>query len=78
MMGTQPHQRSESGSESSQLMGASSNTSLIGTQAECRQLLVHCNAANAATRNTTQDAHSTIIDKAGSRKNKKNHAVGCD
>jgi len=53
---TQPPQPAVSGLKSSQLAGDTSNTSLIGTQQERRHQLVHREAADAATRNMTQDA----------------------
>jgi len=58
---TQPPQPGDSVSKSSRLVGATSNMSLIGTQQECRHQLVHCDAADAATRNMTQDAHLTVV-----------------
>ena len=57
MMETQPPQPAASGSKSSRLVGATLNTSLIGTQQQCRHQLVHRDAADAATRKITQDAH---------------------
>jgi len=77
MMNTQPPQPGLSGSKSSRLAGTSSNTLLIGTQQECRKQLVQRDAANAATRNLTKDAHFKIVRKIGSSMNKKQHAVGC-
>jgi len=75
-MDTQPPQPGRSWSESSPLVGASSNMSLIGTQQERRHQLVHCNAANAVTKNMTQDAHLKIVGKTGTSTNKKQLAVG--
>jgi len=77
-MDAQPHQQGESGSKSSRLAGAASNTSLIGTQQECRQQLVHHDFANAASRNMTQDAYLKIVHKTGSSKNKYRQAFGCN
>jgi len=48
----------------------------MSTQQECRQQLVHHNAAKAATKNMTQDAHLKIVRKTGSSKNMKQHATG--
>jgi len=76
-MDTQPPQPGPSGSKSSRLAGASSSTSIIGTQQERRHQLVHRDAANEATRNMTQDEHLKIVRKTGSSTNKKQHAVGC-
>jgi len=55
-MDTQPPQPGESGSESSRLVGATSNRSLIGTQHKCGYELVHREVANAATKFLTKDA----------------------
>jgi hypothetical protein len=60
------------------LAGATSNTELLGTQQEHRHKLVHRDAANAATKQMTQDAHLKIVRKTGSRKIKKQHAVECE
>jgi len=60
------------------LAGATSNTEILGTQQERRHKLVHCDAANAATKHMTQDAHLKIVRKTGRRKNKKQDAVGCE
>jgi hypothetical protein len=57
---------------------ATSNTDILGTKQERRHKLVHRHAANAATNHMTQNAHLKIIRKTGSRKNKKQHAVGCE
>jgi len=67
----------ESGSNTSQLAGATRNTDIFGTQQERSHKLVHRNAANAATKHMTQDAHLQIVRKTESRKNQKQHAVGC-
>ena len=75
-MDTQPPQPGPSGSESSQLAGTSTNTSLIGTQQERRHQLVHRDATNAATKNMTQVAHLKIVHKTRSSTSKKQHAVG--
>jgi hypothetical protein len=78
MMVTQPPQEGPSGSKSCQLVGASSNKSLIGTQQEYRHQLVHHDAASAATKNMTQDAHLKIVFKTGSSKNQKQLAEGSE
>ena len=77
-MDTQPPLPGESGSNTGRLAGATSNTTILGTQQECRHKLVHCDVANAAAKHMTRDAHLKIICKTGSSKNKKQHAVGCE
>jgi hypothetical protein len=77
-MDIQPPQPAESGSNTGRLVGAISNTDILGTQQERRYQLVHHNAANVATKHMTQDAHLNIVRKTGSSKNKKKHAVGCE
>jgi len=74
---TQTPQPGNSGSELSRSNGASSNTSLIGTQQECRHQLVHHEAANAATKYMTKDAHLKIVHKTRSCKDKQQHEVEC-
>jgi hypothetical protein len=76
-MDTQPPPVGETGSHTGRLAGATSNPELLGTQQERRHKLVHRDAANVATTHMTQDAHLKIVRKAGSSKNKKQHAVGC-
>jgi hypothetical protein len=56
MMDTQLPQPGMCGSESSELMGATSNTSLIGTQQESGEQLVHRTAPNIATKLITLNA----------------------
>jgi hypothetical protein len=60
------------------LAGGTTNTEILGTQHELRPKLVHHDAANAATKHMTQDAHLKIVRKTGSSINKKQHAVGCE
>jgi len=74
-MTTQTPQTGESGSESSEMMGASFNASLQGTQQQCRHQVVHREAANVATENMTQEAHLKIVRKTSSSTNKKQHAI---
>jgi len=76
-MDTQPPTPGESRSNTSRLEGATSIMDILGTQPECRHKFVHRDAANAATKHMTQDAHLKIVRKTGSRKNKMQHAVGC-
>jgi len=77
-MDTQPPTPGESRSITGRLAGATSNTRILGIQQERRHKLVHCDAANAATKHMTQDAHLKIVRKTGSSKNKKQHTVGCE
>jgi len=77
-MDTQPPPPGESGSNTGRLAGATSNTDILGTQQECRHMLVHRDAADAATKQMTQDAHLKIVRKTGSRGNEMQHAVGCE
>jgi len=77
-MDTQLPPPGESGSNTGRLVGATTNTDILGTQQERRHKLVHRDAANAATKHTTQDAHFQIVRKTGSRKNMKQHALGCE
>jgi hypothetical protein len=51
---------------------------ILDTQQERRHKLVHRDAANAATKHITQDAHLKIVRKTGSRRNVKQHAMGCE
>jgi hypothetical protein len=75
-MDTQPPQQGPSGSKSSRLPGTSSNTAVIGTQQERRHQLVHRDAANAATKNMTQDAHLNSVRETESSTNKKQQVFG--
>jgi seryl-tRNA(Sec) selenium transferase len=52
--------------------------SLIGTQQELRHQLVQREAADAATKHMTEDAHLKIVRNTGSSTNRKQHAVGCE
>jgi len=76
-MDTQPSPPGESGSNTGRLAGATSNTEIVGTQPGRRRKVVHRDAANAATKHMTQHAHLKIVRNTGSRKNNKQHAVGC-
>jgi len=78
IMVTPTHQPGESRSESSRSTGTSSLGSIGGTQHQCRDQLGHRDSANAATENLTQDADFQIVHTTGSRKNKKQHAFGCE
>jgi len=77
-MDTEPPQPGPSGSKSSWLAGASTNTSPIGTQQYCWHQLVHRDIANSARKNMTQDVHLKIVCKTGSSTNRNQHAVGCE
>jgi len=77
-MDTQPPPPGESESNPGRLAGATSNTEILSTHQERRHKLVHRDAANAASKHMTQDGHLKIVCKTGSRRNKKQHAVGCE
>jgi len=77
-MDTHPPPPGGSGTNTGRLAGAPTNTDILCTQQEGRHKLVHRNAVNAATMHMTQDAHLKIVRETGSRKNKKQHAVGCE
>ena len=77
-MDTEPPPAGESGSNTGRLAGATSNTEILGTQQACRYKLVHRDAANAATKHMTQDAHLKIVRKTGSGRNQMQHVVGCE
>ena len=68
-MAPQPPLQGESGTESSRMMGASSNTPPTETQLQRRHHSVHRDAGNAATENMTLDAQLKIVCKTGSNKN---------
>jgi len=77
-MDTQPPPPGQSRSNTGRLAGATSNMDILGTQQERRNKLVHRDASNAATKHMTPDAHLKIVRRTGSRKNMKQHAVGCE
>jgi len=77
-MDTQPPLPGETESHSGGLAGATSNTDILGTQQERRHKLVHRDAAYAATKHMTQDAHLKFVRKTGGSKNTKQYAVGCE
>jgi len=77
-MAPQTPQQVEHGTESSRTTGASANTPLTETQLQRRHDLAHRDAANAATENTTLDAHLTFVRKAGCSKNLQQHTIGCE
>jgi len=77
-MDTQPPTPGESRSNTGRLAGTTSNTEILGTQHKRRHKLVHRDAADAATKHMTQDPHLKIVRKTGSRRNKTQHAVGCE
>ena len=74
-MAPQTSLQGESGTESSRMTGASSNTPPAETQLQRRHHFGHRDTANAATENTTLDAQSNNVRKTGSSKNKKQHAI---
>jgi hypothetical protein len=59
-------------------VGATTNTDILGTQQEGGHKLGHRDAADAVTKHMTQDAHFKIVRKTDSRRNKKQHAMGCE
>jgi len=77
-MDTKPPPPGESGSNTGWLVGATTNTYIVGSQQERRHMFVHRDADNASTKHMTQNAHLKIVPKTGSRKNEKQHAVGCE
>jgi hypothetical protein len=77
-MDIQPPPPGESGSITGTLAGATTNMDILGTHQERRHKLVNRDAADAATKHMTQDAHLKIVRKTGSRRNKNQHAVGCE
>jgi hypothetical protein len=49
----QPPPQGETESNSGGLVGATSNTEILGTQQDRRHKLLHCDAANVATKHMT-------------------------
>jgi len=66
------------GAESGWTTGTSHNEPLGETQPQRRHQLVHDDSAIVATENITQDAHLRKVREAGSKKNMKQHAIGCE
>ena len=60
------------------MTGVSHNEPLGVTKQQRRHQLVHRDTAIVAAENVTQDAHLTIVRKTGSKKNRKQHAIGCE
>jgi len=58
------------------LAGATTDMDILGTQQERRHKVVHHNAADAATKHTTQNAHLKMVRKTWSSKNMNQHDVG--
>jgi hypothetical protein len=77
-MDIQPPPSGESGSITGRLAGTTTNIDILGTEHERRHKLVHRDAADAATKHMTQDAHLKFVRKTGSRRNMKQHVVGCE
>jgi hypothetical protein len=77
-MDTQPPSPGQSGLNTSRLAGATTNTDILGTQQEHTHKFVHRDAAYVATKHMTHDVHLNIVRRTGSRRNKKQHAMGCD
>jgi len=78
MMATPTPHPGESGSELSRSTGASSHALPAGTQQQCRQHLVHHDAANTAAKHITQDAHFEFVHKTRMSKNTTQDAIGCE
>jgi len=74
----QTPQKGASGSESSRMTGALSNTPPAEAQLQRGWQLVHPGTANTATEKMTLDALFVIVPKTGSSKEKKPHAIGCE
>jgi len=77
-MTTPTPQPGESGSQSVQSTGDSSDASLHGTRQLRRNRLVHRDSAYAATENMTQDEHFKIISKIRRKNIQKQHAIECE
>jgi hypothetical protein len=77
-MDTQPPPPDKSGLNTGQLVGATSNTEILGTQHERSQKLVHRDTTDAATKHMTQDSYLKIVCETGGSKIKKQHAVRCE
>jgi len=77
-MDTQPPPPGDSRSNTGRLVGATTNTDILGTPQEGRHKIVHRDGTYTATKYMTQDTHLKIIRKTGRRKNMKQHAVGCE
>jgi hypothetical protein len=68
----------ECGTNTGRFAGATTNPQILGTQQERRDKLVHRDAANAANKYISQDAHLKMVHQTENSKNTKQHAVGCD
>jgi len=77
-MAPQTHQEGESGTESSRMMGTSSNTPATETQPHHRHHLHYHDAANAATENMNLDGQLKMDSECRSSKDKKLRAIGCE
>jgi len=77
-MAPQTAQEAASGSDLSRMTGAFSNAPPPETHHQCRPHLGHCNAANAATGNTTQYTRFKNIGNSTSSENQKQHEIGCE
>jgi len=64
-MATQTPQPGMNGTKPGRSLGVTPNMSLSSAQQKCRHQLVHHNAATAATKNMTEDAHLKIVLKTG-------------
>jgi len=77
-MDTLPPRPGESGLNTGRWAGSTTNMYIFGTQQERSNMLVHRDATNSATKHMTQDAHLKIVCRAGSRKSRRPHAMGCE
>jgi hypothetical protein len=77
-MATETLQPGENGTEPGGSIGVTPKMSLSDKQQKHRQQLVHCNAANVATKNITKDSHLKIICKTERSKNINQHTIGCE
>jgi len=66
-----------SGSESSRVIRAGCNSLRGNTKQQRKHKYVHRDAANAASENMAQDAHSAMVHETGRSNNKKKLGIGC-
>ena len=76
-MAPETPQQGESGTESSRMMGTSSNMPPAVTQLQRRHHFAHRNTANAATRYLTLDAQLKIVCESRNSKKKTQHVIRC-
>jgi hypothetical protein len=71
-------QYGESGSETSQSMGAPCIGTVGGTRQQCRYVVIHLDAANAAMEDLIENPQLKVIQKTGYRKNTMQNAYRCE